>query len=829
MIQRRARSLPTSTISLPTSSTTRATCVLTISRSCSSGPVPMAARMADRWAQAKAMFGGNVYVVLKLFNGYTSCASQPDSWHQYGPASAYHEHLPHSVNVAPGFWHIKEASARLGRDTARFEADIKRMAATNAQWHLVTSWNEWGEGTGIEPTTQFGEVYIDILCRNLPGPTPCSGLPPLPTTSTPTPVATPTPIPLPTPTPIPTVSPPPSATPIPTPTPAPSSTPTSTIQGQPRPPVAAAFFYPIFPGAWQQGGMSPFSKYTPTYGFYSSTDNAIIDQQLRLADRAHLEAFISSWQGQGHQTDSAFKHILARSGRTDSPAPGLRWSVYYEDEADDDPSISEILSDLKYLSTNYFNKPTYLRVLNKPVVFVNGEDESCDVVNRWTAARQQLGASIILVLKTFNGSSNCAQKPESWHNYEPTVSYQQYLNHAVGVSPGYWHPWELSPRLSRSPARFDTDVKRMAGQATLWHLVTSWNRWGEGSGIEPTTNFGETYIQLLCRYLPGNTPCGGLGGLPPRSEPSATSPSSVTPTPTPTPTPTKTPGPSVTPTPTPTPPTPTPAPGSSQVLVGAGDIAADCIAGSSTAGAEATARLLDGIPGIVFTAGDLAYEQGSLEQFTQCYGPTWGRHKARTRPAPGNHEYLTTGAAGYCGYFGAVAACPNAYYAYNLGTWRVYMLNSSSVNKNTELAWLQADLAANPRQCSVAVWHHPTMSAGPHNNDEGNMLNIWRAFHDAGGDLVVNGHDHSYMRFAPLNRDSTSPATGGMREIVVGVGGKNFTTQNRVPPGLEVAMDGNTNPAMGVLKLTLNASSYSWQFVPVAGKTFTDSGTQTCR
>jgi hypothetical protein len=106
---------------------------------------------------------------------------------------------------------------------------------------------------------------------------------------------------------------------------------------------------------------------------------------------------------------------------------------------------------------------------------------------------------------------------------------------------------------------------------------------------------------------------------------------------------------------------------------------------------------------------------------------------------------------------------------------------------------------------------------------------MWRALYDAGADLVVTGHDHSYMRFAPLNRDGTVPAAGGMRQIVAGAGGKNITTQTRVPPGLESAMDGDTNPSDGVLKLTLRGGNYSWQFIPVPGKTFTDSGTQSCR
>jgi hypothetical protein len=284
-------------------------------------------------------------------------------------------------------------------------------------------------------------------------------------------------------------------------------------------------------------------------------------------------------------------------------------------------------------------------------------------------------------------------------------------------------------------------------------------------------------------------------------------------------------------------PTPTVPPSAGdEVLVGAGDIVSDCVAGASIDRAEATAKLLDGIAGTVFTAGDNAYDQGTLAQYTQCYDPTWGRHKVRTKPAPGNHEYNTSGASGYYSYFGAAAGDPTkGYYAYDAGPsgerWRVYMLNSNNVNKAIELAWLQADLAAHPRQCTLAIYHHPTLTAGLHGNDEGGMLAIWQALYDNNADLVVTGHDHSYQRYAPLNRDSNGVDTvRGVRQIIVGTGGKGLSIQTRASstPGLEVTMDGDTNPAEGVLKLTLHATSYDWEFIPVAGKTFTDSGTESC-
>ncbi len=275
-----------------------------------------------------------------------------------------------------------------------------------------------------------------------------------------------------------------------------------------------------------------------------------------------------------------------------------------------------------------------------------------------------------------------------------------------------------------------------------------------------------------------------------------------------------------------------PNPSSDAVLVGAGDITPDCTAGKSLADAEATAKLLDAIPGTVFAAGDDAYERGTSEQFLQCYEPTWGRHKARTMPAVGNHEYLTPGASGYFGYFGAAAGNPGeGYYSYDLGTWHVIVLNSqcSAVGGcnpgDPQYAWLQSDLAASAgKVCTLAYWHHPVFSAGPHADDEGGIRPLFQLLYDHNADLVVNGHDHNYQRWKPQDANGTVDPARGIREIVAGTGGKNHTKTNRSPANMEIEND----DTFGVLKLTLHTTSYDWQFVPVAGKTFTDSGSQSC-
>lgn len=258
---------------------------------------------------------------------------------------------------------------------------------------------------------------------------------------------------------------------------------------------------------------------------------------------------------------------------------------------------------------------------------------------------------------------------------------------------------------------------------------------------------------------------------------------------------------------------PTPAP---VVLVGAGDIAS-----CSSEGDEATAAVLDTIGGIVFTTGDNAYGDGTPKEFAECYHPSWGRHRDRTYPAPGNHDYETPGASGYFEYFGARAGGPGGYYAYDAGTWRVYSLNSEVLD-DEQLAWLRADLAAHPRACVMAYWHAPLFSSGRH-GDEPDVRPLWEALEAEGADVVVTGHDHSYERFAPQTAAGAASALG-IRQFVVGTGGANLRPFESVQPNSE-ARNASTH---GVLKLTLAPGDYSWEFVPAAGGSFRDSGSDAC-
>jgi predicted phosphohydrolase len=268
---------------------------------------------------------------------------------------------------------------------------------------------------------------------------------------------------------------------------------------------------------------------------------------------------------------------------------------------------------------------------------------------------------------------------------------------------------------------------------------------------------------------------------------------------------------------------------SDPVLVGAGDIA-NC---KDLSGAETTAKLLDNIPGVVFTLGDHAYPDGTASQFTDCYAPTWGRHKARTRPSIGNHDYHTPHAAGYFAYWGNAAGDPQkGYYSYELGAWHVVVINSNCQEVggcdagSPQERWLRSDLQAHPATCTLAYWHHPMFSSGakPQHARHLELKPLWQALYDANADLVLNGHEHNYERFAPQDPDGKPDTARGVREIVVGVGGKDFDPLTLPQPNSEVRGDG----VLGVLKLTLHAKSYDWDFVPAPGAPFSDHGTATC-
>ncbi len=248
--------------------------------------------------------------------------------------------------------------------------------------------------------------------------------------------------------------------------------------------------------------------------------------------------------------------------------------------------------------------------------------------------------------------------------------------------------------------------------------------------------------------------------------------------------------------------------------MGAGDI------GACDGNAEATARLLDRIPGTVFTLGDHAYPRGAAIEYEQCYDPTWGRHRARTRPTPGNHDYEQPGAAPYYNYFGAAAGAAGlGYYSFDLGAWHIVSLNSNT-NIAAQVTWLQADLEAHRTRCTLAYWHHTLYSSGTEKPTPA-VRDLYRVLYRSNADVVLSSHSHLYERFALQDHEGQFDAERGLRQFVVGTGGAPLHAQQDRMPYSEVVI-----AAFGVLKLTLASDSYEWEFIPVSGPG--DSGTGRC-
>lgn len=259
------------------------------------------------------------------------------------------------------------------------------------------------------------------------------------------------------------------------------------------------------------------------------------------------------------------------------------------------------------------------------------------------------------------------------------------------------------------------------------------------------------------------------------------------------------------------------------IFAGAGNIAT-CNSNHD----EETAKLLDGMTGYVFTTGDNAFNGGSASDYANCYGPTWGRHRARTIPALGNHDYDAGNANGATGYFGSRLPNGAQWYSTDINGWHVVVLNDHLpfTAGSAQEQWLRADLAAHPSQCTLAIWHQPmffsSKTAGWTSRSE--FRPLWNALDAAGADLVLNGHSYHYERMAPMRPDGTRDDARGIREFNVGTGG--YAVQL---PSAAVHPNSEARAGVyGVLKLTLYPDRYDWQFVPVAGQSYTDAGSTPC-
>jgi len=280
----------------------------------------------------------------------------------------------------------------------------------------------------------------------------------------------------------------------------PTPTPVQT-DWQPSFPIRAAFYYPWFAEAWKQNGTYPYANYTPALGYYSSRDSTILKKHIGMMQYGKIQAGIASWWGQGSQTDTKIPGLLQAAAGT-----RFRWALYYEMESHGDPTVSQIQSDLTYIRDHYGKDPSFLRVNGKFVVFVytDGKD-GCAMVDRWKQANT-VGAYV--VLKVFVGYKNCASQPNNWHQYSPAAAATQEGKHSYSISPGFWLVGQ-NVRLARDASRWQRNVREMVASGAQWQLVTTFSEWGEGTAVEPATQWASSTgngIYLDALHYNGNMP-----------------------------------------------------------------------------------------------------------------------------------------------------------------------------------------------------------------------------------------------------------------------------------------------------------------------------------
>ena len=500
-----------------------------------------------------------------------------------------------------------------------------------------------------------------------------------------------------------------------------SGGPSSSPSAQPTFPIRAAFFYPWFPNAWSQGGVRPYTNFTPDLGLYASDDAAIIRQQLSLAAGADIDAFIASWWGRGHHTDDAWPALLDATSASTNPS--FRWAVYYEEEGQSDPSSATIAGDLRYLQQRFFDHPTYLHVDGKPVVFVWADPtDDASMARRWSNARSLYGDDFYLVLKVFSGYQQVAGLADSWHQYGPATAYDDQDSYSATVSPGFWLKGE-SVRLERDLDRFEADVEKMNQAPVDWQLITSWNEWGEGTSIEPAEEYGRTYLDVLAANRTGE------------GRPS-----------TPTPSPTNAPPPS--------------SGGAVRFAVGA-----DLGATSATAASLEVMADLD--PSFVLMLGDLGYSDTPTEA-AWCEFVTDRLGSTPIQLIVGNHEdddredgFIRDFATCLPDRMASVGDYGVQYYFDVDDLVRVILIGADTEVGGVEYdydadtayyRWLEAaidDARSNGIEWIIVGAHKVCVSSGTKPCETSpDLLNL---LIDKRVDLVLHGHEHNYQRSAQLS------------------------------------------------------------------------------
>ena len=624
-------------------------------------------------------------------------------------------------------------------------------------------------------------------------------------------------------------------------------TPPSSDDYQPGFPIRAAFFYPWFPESWNQAGYNPFTNYTPSLGFYDSGSTSVIQNQIQAMTYGNINAAILSWWGQGTKSDQRVSTILGAT--PGSSNPNFRWSIYYENESQGNPAISQIESDLSYFQSHYGANASFLRVNGKFVIFVYADaTDGCGMADRWVQADNALGHPAYIVLKVFSGYRTCASQPDSWHQYSPAVATDDQKGYSYAISPGFYKKGETSPRLARDLTAWTTEVKTMVASNDPWQLVTTFNEWGEGTSIESaqewasSSGFGQ-YMDVL--HANGN-------GTPP-PQPTATATRQASPTSTATPIPTQQPS----PTPNPTQP---PSGGNDPILF----MTSDLVSGGSVDRATLVVNLIQKLMGqhpgtqmLVASAGDNEQENNpTVANYQAYFGTTYGVfvNQGIFMQIRGNHDIQSAGTytdpngtvhssgAAYWTYFGANSHGVNTSgqmltdYSYNLGTWHIIGLDQLNGSVNTAtLNFLKSDLAANTsKTCQLVYWHVPTYSSGAAHGDATGLVPINQAEYASGVDIQVNGHDHDYQRFWPINPSGIRDDSKGITTFIAGIGGEDGRSGSQASIAQAAsamyldAFPGGAGHAIGVIQFVLHATSADYTLYDANDGSILDHGTVNC-
>jgi hypothetical protein len=542
---------------------------------------------------------------------------------------------------------------------------------------------------------------------------------------------------------------------------------------QPGTPLRLATFDAAYPEDWARG-----AHFAPSLGRYQSGAPAVVAKHLAALRYGRFSAAVVDWAGPGSPSDV---HLAAILGSAAARSSSFRWAVGVRSEAAGDPPAARILQDVTYLRARHGHRLAYLRRAGRFLVFVSTEaGESCDAPARWGAAR---GLGALIVMETFPGAAACPQQPDGWYATNSASSETAVPGASFAISPGSWPADDGAPTLSRDLSRFSTAIRDMVASKAPLQLVTSFNHFADGTAVESSPSWEtRSGFGAYLDALHGN-------GLPPAST-------------------------------------------GDPVVVAAGDIA--CAPGTP-ANAEAchqrqTSELLSATDAAILTLGDTQYERNAIGDFMRSFDPTWGRFKSLIHPAIGNHEYLTPGASGYFDYFGPAAGDRSrAYYSFDVGRWHLIVLNGncgkvSCAAGSAQETWLRSDLADHSAPCTLAYWHQPRFSSGQFSN-EPQYDAFWRALSAAGAELVLNGHDHDYERFAPQTPDGVADGQRGIREFVVGTGGKSVDQKST---GRKRNSEVYDTSSFGVLQLTLHPAGYDWHFLHEAGGTLDDAGSDAC-